>query len=47
LTEGAMVIVDGVQRVRPGIVVSPGPASPPMTADPADLQGKTAAPASR
>jgi membrane fusion protein, multidrug efflux system len=47
LTEGAMVIVDGVQRVRPGIVVSPGPASPPMTPNPADLQGKTAAPASR
>jgi len=47
LTEGAMVIVDGVQRVRPGIVVSPGPASPPMTPNPADLQGNTAAPASR
>ena len=47
LTEGAMVIVDGVQRVRPGIVVSPGPASPPMTPNPADLQGKTAVPASR
>jgi membrane fusion protein (multidrug efflux system) len=45
LTEGAMVIVDGVQRVRPGIVVSPGPASPPLSANPAELQGKTAAPA--
>ena len=47
LTEGAMVIVDGVQRARPGIVVSPGPASPPMTPNPAELQGKTAAPTSR
>ncbi len=26
---GAMVVVDGVQRVRPGLVVAPGPASPP------------------
>jgi membrane fusion protein (multidrug efflux system) len=29
LKDGEMVISDGVQRVRPGIVVSPGPASPP------------------
>ncbi|MDT7951938.1 MAG: efflux RND transporter periplasmic adaptor subunit [Acetobacteraceae bacterium] len=29
--EGDMVVVDGVQRVRPGLVVSPGPASPPPT----------------
>jgi len=28
LKEGETVVVDGVQRVRPGIVVSPGPASP-------------------
>jgi membrane fusion protein (multidrug efflux system) len=28
LKDGEMVISDGVQRVRPGIVVSPGPASP-------------------
>ena len=28
--EGAEVAVaDGIQRVRPGLVVSPGPASPP------------------
>lgn len=39
LTEGAMVIVDGVQRVHPGQVVSPGPASPPVAASPALLQG--------
>jgi membrane fusion protein (multidrug efflux system) len=45
LTEGAMVVVDGVQRVRPGVVVSPGPASPPVTASASDLQGKTSAPA--
>jgi membrane fusion protein (multidrug efflux system) len=41
LTEGAMVIVDGVQKVHPGQVVSPGPASPPMAASPATLQGAT------
>jgi len=29
LSEGEMVVTDGIQRVRPGIVVSPGPASPP------------------
>ncbi len=29
LKDGEMVISDGIQRVRPGIVVSPGPASPP------------------
>lgn len=45
LTEGAMVVVDGVQRVRPGVVVSPGPASPTVSASASDLQGKTAAPA--
>ncbi len=28
LTEGQMVIVDGIQRVHPGTAVSPGPASP-------------------
>jgi len=31
LTEGQMVIVDGIQRVRPGLKVLPGPASPPPT----------------
>jgi membrane fusion protein (multidrug efflux system) len=29
LTEGELVITEGVQRVQPGEVVSPGPASPP------------------
>jgi membrane fusion protein, multidrug efflux system len=29
LTEGELVISEGLQRVRPGEVVSPGPASPP------------------
>jgi membrane fusion protein (multidrug efflux system) len=28
LTEGELVVVDGIQRIRPGIQVSPGPASP-------------------
>jgi membrane fusion protein (multidrug efflux system) len=28
LSEGEMVVLDGIQRVRPGAVVSPGPASP-------------------
>jgi len=31
LTEGQMVVLDGIQRVRPGLVVTPGPASPPLT----------------
>jgi membrane fusion protein (multidrug efflux system) len=39
LKEGAMVITDGVQKVHPGQVVSPGPASPPVAASPATLQG--------
>ena len=30
LKDGEMVISEGVQRVRPGIEVSPGPASPPL-----------------
>jgi len=29
LNEGDMVVVDGIQRVRPGVQVVPGPASPP------------------
>jgi membrane fusion protein (multidrug efflux system) len=32
LNEGELVISEGVQRVRPGEVVSPGPASPPPAA---------------
>lgn len=42
LTEGAMVITDGVQKVHPGQLVSPGPASPPVAANPATLQGGAA-----
>src|SRR6516164_3851661 len=33
LTEGELVISEGLQRVRPGEVVSPGPASPPPPSD--------------
>lgn len=33
LKEGEMVVSDGIQRVRPGLEVNPGPASPPP-ADP-------------
>ncbi len=32
LKEGEMVIADGIQRVRPGMEVNPGPASPPAAA---------------
>jgi len=39
LKPGDRVILDGVQRVHPGQVVSPGPASPTLTASPAALQG--------
>jgi membrane fusion protein (multidrug efflux system) len=31
LKEGEMIVVDGIQRVRPGVEVSPGPASQPPT----------------
>jgi len=31
LKQGEMVVVDGIQRVRPGIKVVPGPASPPAS----------------
>jgi membrane fusion protein, multidrug efflux system len=34
LTEGELVISQGVQRVRPGEPVSPGPASPPPSTSP-------------
>jgi membrane fusion protein (multidrug efflux system) len=30
LNEGQMVVLDGIQRVRPGLQVTPGPASPPL-----------------
>jgi membrane fusion protein (multidrug efflux system) len=39
LKEGELVISEGVQRVRPGEVVSPGPASPPPAISPAPEQG--------
>jgi membrane fusion protein, multidrug efflux system len=32
LKEGEQVIADGIQRVRPGIVVAPAPFTPPPTA---------------
>jgi membrane fusion protein (multidrug efflux system) len=32
LKEGEMVVLDGIQRVRPGIQVVPGPATPPPVA---------------
>ena len=35
LKEGELVITDGLQRVRPGEAVSPGPASPPPAISPA------------
>ena len=34
LKEGEMVVSDGIQRIRPGIEVAPGPASPPPGAPP-------------
>jgi membrane fusion protein (multidrug efflux system) len=39
LKEGELVISEGLQRVRPGEVVSPGPASPPPAISPAAEQG--------
>ena len=39
LKDGEMVVADGIQRVRPGIEVSPGPASPP----PPSASGRTSA----
>ena len=40
LKEGELVIVEGIQRVRPGIEVNPGPASPPPTT-PSSTGGKS------
>ena len=34
LKDGEMVVTDGIQRVRPGIEVNPGPASPPPNSPP-------------
>ena len=39
LKEGELVISEGLQRVRPGETVSPGPASPPPAISPAAEQG--------
>jgi len=44
--EGELVIVDGIQRVRPGIEVSPGPASPPPAAPNSATNPAPASPAS-
>jgi len=43
LQEGEMVIVDGIQKVRPGEVVAPGPASAAPGVNPATMKGSTAA----
>ncbi len=39
LSKGEMVILDGLQKVRPGEVVAPGPASAPMATPAASLAG--------
>jgi membrane fusion protein (multidrug efflux system) len=39
LAPGALVIVDGLQKVHPGETVVAGPASPPLRASPATLSG--------
>jgi membrane fusion protein (multidrug efflux system) len=39
LSEGELVISEGLQRVRPGEAVSAGPASPAPAVSPADAQG--------
>ena len=39
LKEGELVISEGLQRVRPGATVSPGPASPPPTVAPQGANG--------
>jgi membrane fusion protein, multidrug efflux system len=45
LKDGELVVVDGIQRVRPGIEVSPGPASPPPSGP--STGGSTASPAGK
>ena len=46
LEEGELVITEGLQRVRPGETVLPGPASPPPAIQPEAAQdGATGAPA--
>jgi membrane fusion protein, multidrug efflux system len=39
LSEGELVVSEGLQRVRPGAAVTAGPASPPPAVSPADAQG--------
>lgn len=39
LKDGDMVVVDGIQRVRPGVQVSPGPAAPGPAAPPSQAAG--------
>ena len=46
LTEGELVISQGVQRVRPGEPVSPGPASPPPVISPQPAPGGAGGPSS-
>jgi membrane fusion protein (multidrug efflux system) len=38
LQDGELVVREGLQRVRPGAAVSPGPASPPPAVSPAAAQ---------
>jgi membrane fusion protein, multidrug efflux system len=45
LTEGELVISEGLQRVRPGEQVAPGPATPPPAASPASGAPSEPAPA--
>ncbi len=40
LTDGETVVVDGLQRIRPGIKVNPGPASGPPATPPGQPGGK-------
>jgi membrane fusion protein (multidrug efflux system) len=42
LKDGELVVTDGIQRVRPGIEVSPGPASPPPAAPGSAAPGSAA-----
>jgi membrane fusion protein (multidrug efflux system) len=41
LKDGEMVVTEGIQRVRPGIEVSPGPATPPPSAPTPPGTGKS------
>jgi membrane fusion protein (multidrug efflux system) len=43
LTEGELVISEGLQRVRPGEAVLPGPATPPPTVSPTSSGGAVSA----